>query len=179
MTKKTTESTIQQIPFGTRAKCRISGFTGIVTGRAYHKYGCNDVLLSADRLGSDGEPTKSCWFQEHRIEWGESPEGKAVGSPVDDNHSPVDLTKLGSVYRDEITGCEGAVISICQYINGSNNLTIRSKTVRDQNGQPVEWTFDEGALVLVENKPVVNNAPAVRNGGPYPKPSLPKTRRVD
>lgn len=55
------------IELGTRARDRITGFEGRVTGRCEYITGCNQVLL-APPVGVNGEPREPHWFDEQRLE---------------------------------------------------------------------------------------------------------------
>ena len=52
---------------GTRARDRITGFEGRVTGRCEYITGCNQVLL-APPVGANGEAREAHWFDEQRLE---------------------------------------------------------------------------------------------------------------
>lgn len=56
-----------EIKLGDRAKDRLTGFTGIVTG--IHKFisGCNKVTLAPEEL-KDGKPVETQWFDVQFIE---------------------------------------------------------------------------------------------------------------
>jgi hypothetical protein len=54
------------VKLGDRAKDVISGFSGIVTGRAVYLNGCVHILINSQSLGDKGEP-KSEWFDEPRV----------------------------------------------------------------------------------------------------------------
>ena len=51
---------------GRRVKDRITGFTGVVTGRVEYITGCNLVLV-APPLGPDGALRDSAWFDEQHV----------------------------------------------------------------------------------------------------------------
>lgn len=52
---------------GQKAKDKITGFQGILTGRASYLYGCDQYLINppVDKEGKIGD---ACWFDEGRIE---------------------------------------------------------------------------------------------------------------
>lgn len=54
------------IEMGSTAKDRITGFRGIVTGRAQYLTGCNQYLLNPP--AKDGALVCSEWFDEQRLE---------------------------------------------------------------------------------------------------------------
>lgn len=53
--------------FGKKAKDKISGFEGIITGKASYMYGCDQYLISP-KIGADGSHRQGVWFDEGRIE---------------------------------------------------------------------------------------------------------------
>ena len=52
---------------GSRVRDTISGFTGILTGRAEYLYGCVHLQISPEEL-SEGKPIANDWFDEQRVE---------------------------------------------------------------------------------------------------------------
>ncbi len=55
------------VKLGDKAKDGISGFVGIVTGRAEYLYGCVQVLLAPMKLDKDGKVPDSLWLDEDRV----------------------------------------------------------------------------------------------------------------
>ncbi|OGQ60750.1 MAG: hypothetical protein A3J24_06495 [Deltaproteobacteria bacterium RIFCSPLOWO2_02_FULL_53_8] len=55
------------IKLGVKGKDKITGFEGIITGRASYIYGCDQYLL-VPRMGNDNKLTDAHWFDEGRIE---------------------------------------------------------------------------------------------------------------
>ena len=51
---------------GARAKDKITGFEGIITGRADHITGCNTYGLKG-KLSKNGKPQEAEWFDEGMI----------------------------------------------------------------------------------------------------------------
>jgi hypothetical protein len=51
---------------GKKAKDKITGFEGIITGHADYLYGCDQYLISAEAKDGNSEP-QSYWFDEGRI----------------------------------------------------------------------------------------------------------------
>lgn len=57
------------INLGSEAKCSITGFSGVCTGRAEWLYACTKVLIQPRRiLEKTGLPVDSQWFDEGQIE---------------------------------------------------------------------------------------------------------------
>jgi hypothetical protein len=56
-----------KIEFGKKVKCKITGFTGIVTGRAEYAYGTPRYMVE-QQVGADGKPAEPVWFDESRLE---------------------------------------------------------------------------------------------------------------
>jgi hypothetical protein len=52
---------------GDRVKDRISGFTGIVTGKAHYLYGCTQCSIKPQGL-HNGAPIDADWFDEPQLE---------------------------------------------------------------------------------------------------------------
>ena len=55
------------IELGQKGRDKISGFEGIITGRATYLYGCDQYVL-APPVDKEGKMPDSCWFDEGRIE---------------------------------------------------------------------------------------------------------------
>lgn len=73
---------------------------------------------------------------------------------------------LGDVARDTITGFEGVVVCISQWLHGCRRLTIQPKALHE--GKPIETqSFDEPQCVLVE---AAASPSRIETGGPRPEP---------
>lgn len=57
---------IEMINLGQKAKDKITGFEGIITGRAEYLYGCTQFCIVP--LAKDGKICDSQWFDEGRIQ---------------------------------------------------------------------------------------------------------------
>lgn len=55
------------IQLGVKAKDKITGFTGVVTGFCSYISGCNQALL-VPPVGKDGRFVEAQWFDEQRLE---------------------------------------------------------------------------------------------------------------
>ena len=77
------------------------------------------------------------------------------------------MIKLGDLAKDTITGFEGVVIAITEWLHGCRRMTLQPKALKD--GSPIaSATFDEPQLELIGNE--VSRHP-VRTGGPQAEPS--------
>ena len=56
-----------KMEMGWSVKDRITGFAGVVTGRAEYISGCNQALV-APPLGKEGQHRDSQWLDEQRLE---------------------------------------------------------------------------------------------------------------
>jgi hypothetical protein len=54
------------IELGQKGKDQITGFEGIITGRATYMYGCDQYCLSPE-VDKDGKIQDGVWFDEGRI----------------------------------------------------------------------------------------------------------------
>lgn len=76
------------------------------------------------------------------------------------------VVSLGDIARDTITGFEGVVICLSQWLHGCRRATLQPRELRD--GKPVEsQSFDEPQLELVQSSVVWTTA---NTGGPRPEP---------
>lgn len=56
------------IELGVLARDKVTGFTGIITGKATYITGCDQYVLVPKMTEGDKEPAKSQWFDEGRLE---------------------------------------------------------------------------------------------------------------
>lgn len=78
---------------------------------------------------------------------------------------PQDL-ELGCIAKDSITGFQGVVIAITEWLNGCQRVTIQPQEMKD--GKPIDnFTFDAEQVVVVSPaKPVA----VTKTGGPSISP---------
>ena len=55
------------IELGLKAKDKVTGFTGIITGKVSYLYGCDQYGLTPE-VRKDGKITDTQWFDEGRIQ---------------------------------------------------------------------------------------------------------------
>jgi hypothetical protein len=55
------------VELGSRVRDKITGFTGVVTGRVEYLTGCNQVLV-APKCKDDGALVSSEWLDEQRVD---------------------------------------------------------------------------------------------------------------
>lgn len=53
--------------FGKKAKDKVTGFEGIITGKIYYMYGCSQYLLTPS-VDKDGKKQNGEWFDEGRVQ---------------------------------------------------------------------------------------------------------------
>jgi hypothetical protein len=66
-TQSTTRKGKHMIELGRRAKDKITGFAGTVTGYVVYITGCNQALIVAD--AKDGKAGEASWYDEQRVEY--------------------------------------------------------------------------------------------------------------
>lgn len=69
---------MQEIELGDAVKCKITGFRGIVIGRAEYLHGATQLSVLATTL-SDGKPMEPVWINEARLECEPLPNGLGFG----------------------------------------------------------------------------------------------------
>ena len=73
--------------------------------------------------------------------------------------------KLGDYARDRVTGYEGLVTAITDWLYGCRRITLQRQGWDEKNGKPFEaYTTDDPACELVEANEVQN--PVQQGGGP-------------
>ena len=67
------------------------------------------------------------------------------------------MIKLGMTVRDKITGFQGVVTGICEYISGCNQVLIVPKV--DKQGQPAEshWFDDQRCVRVGKTRVILEN----------------------
>lgn len=81
---------IKKVTLGVKAKDKVTGFTGIVTGHGRYLTGCDQYLLNPT-LGKDGAYREGQWFDENRLDVmskGVVVEIKQGDKPGGPQHSP-------------------------------------------------------------------------------------------
>ncbi len=83
------------------------------------------------------------------------------------------MVKLGTTYRDTITGYEGIATAICRYLSGCVQITLEGEYNKDKNEFPA-WWVDETRLEHVRKKKDVKvtakkDAPAGPQNTPGPQ----------
>ncbi len=77
--------------------------------------------------------------------------------------------KLGDHVKDTITGFNGIVVAITEWMNQCRRISVQPKALSKETGAPIEaQSFDESQLVMVKAKSVP--VPRRENGGPRPEP---------
>lgn len=75
--------------------------------------------------------------------------------------------KLGDIARDKVSGFEGVVIGITQWLHGCERLIIQPQKLHD--GKPIDaLSFDLPQVELVAGK---DHVPQTKTGGPRPTPT--------
>lgn len=74
--------------------------------------------------------------------------------------------ELGDVAKDKISGFEGVVIAITEWLHACKRVTVQPEEINPKNGTPVEnYTFDMPQLEMV------------RKGG-YAKPEKKEGKKI-
>lgn len=80
------------------------------------------------------------------------------------------MIQLGDVAKDTVSGFEGVVIGVTQWLHGCRRLSLQPRKLRD--GKTIDYqSFDEPQLVLVKKSVVTATGPTDRTGGPRPEPT--------
>ena len=74
------------IGLGQTVRDKISGFTGVATGRAEFLYGCERILVQP-KLDKDGKPQEADWFDEPQLDT--VPDIAAIGGGYRDVGGPI------------------------------------------------------------------------------------------
>ena len=78
-----------------------------------------------------------------------------------------DRPKLGCKAKDTITGFNGVVIAVTEWLNGCVRATIQPQELKD--GKPIDAvTFDIEQIEVINPVPIQE---VKRSGGPTPEPS--------
>ncbi len=77
---------MNEIKLGSRVKDKVTGFTGIATGRLVWEFACIRIAVQAQDLDKDGKPLDFQWFDEPRLDVLE--EKAAETALASDKHGP-------------------------------------------------------------------------------------------
>lgn len=85
------------------------------------------------------------------------------------------MVRLGDLARDKVTGFEGIVIGITEYLYNCRRPILQPRGL-DSNGKTIDsQAFDEDQLDIVTPGVISSKRTPVEHGGPLATP----TRRVD
>ncbi len=74
--------------------------------------------------------------------------------------------ELGDVAKDKISGFEGVVVAITEWLHACKRITLQPKDIQEKTGQPVDnFTFDLPQLEMV-------------NKGGYKQPKKKKEKKT-
>jgi len=153
-----------QIPaLGDVAKCRITGYQGVVLARTLWLNNCPRLTVQAREV-KDGKPVDACSFDEPDLEFVEK-----SGVDVIPPERPKQPLEIGDIAKDRITGLEGIVVGITTWLNGCSRVNLKPRSL-DKDGKPLESScFDEKDCLLVA---AVNPKPekVTKTGGPRQDP---------
>jgi hypothetical protein len=59
--------TVSTVELGDQVRDKVTGFKGIVTGKAQYLTGCKQVMVTP-KVGDDGKYVDACWLDVDRVE---------------------------------------------------------------------------------------------------------------
>lgn len=138
------------------AKDVISGYEGIVIGRAEYVTGCNQYALKSTELTKDGLMRDVVWFDEERL--------------VSKDLTVVSQTKfkfpVGSLVEEKYSGFTGIVTAVIEYSNSGDRYLVTPQSLQ-KNGSPSDGQWmDEGYLNLLGRGITKADVKSTRKGGP-------------
>lgn len=154
----------KQIQVGDIAKCRVTGFEGVVIGR--HEYLSNCPRLTIQpRAVKDGKPIDCRSFDDVGLVFVSTSDHQVI--PVERPANPVGL---GDLVEDKLTSLVGVATVWTVWSNGCSRFTVQPKELKD--GLPVDASSsDEKDLVILES--ASPKPKPVKTGGPRPEPRRP------
>lgn len=76
---------------------------------------------------------------------------------------------LGDVAKDRITGFEGVVVAVTQWLNACRRATLQPRTLKEGTVIPAD-SFDVEQLEIVERAAFTEKPEEKRTNGPMPTP---------
>lgn len=125
------------------AKDTVSGFQGVIIARNAHLFGCAQYGLAPQELSTEGTPRATEFFDESRIEVVDN--SSAVEG--DNDFSDIFSIPLGSEVEDKVSGFEGKVLVVVEYLHNCSQYHVAPPVDKDKKLRDGEW-FDEGRLIL-------------------------------
>ena len=75
--------------------------------------------------------------------------------------------KLGVKAEDKVSGFQGIVIGLSQWLTGCDQVCLKPKVGRDGKIRDGQW-FDEGQVVYLSKGLTAKDVKSKTNGGPQP-----------
>jgi hypothetical protein len=147
-----------EIKLGQKVRCRVTGFTGIVTAIASYAHMCNRVLV-APPVDKDGDLPEEVQIDEPQLEVLEEP---TFAIPT----LPKQRIRLGDKVRDPFSEYAGIAMGRTVYINGCSRILVHPRHTASKEKFDSGIWFPEGQLEV--KKPVAkkNVVKEVSTGGP-------------
>jgi hypothetical protein len=148
---------------GDKARCKVSGMTGIVTARKEQLFGNLQFIIETHNDAGD-QPSESWsidWQQLELIE-------KDVMDAVKANR-PNHL-ELGDKVEDRISGYAGIATTMWFWLNGCVHVGVEGPDVEDKpsfrRDEVHRWTRKKKAVIKPEEVPQAKEAVEKKTGGP-------------
>jgi hypothetical protein len=133
---------------GITAKDPITGYQGIIIGRAHHLFGCSQYGIASRDLDSSGQVRKTEWFDEARIEV--VGDGTRTVEEVQENEfAKIFGISIGKKVRDKVTGIVGITTYALEYLYGSNQYAVDPGIDKEGKIQD-SYSYDEGRLEVID-----------------------------
>lgn len=150
------------IQLGVTAKCKATGFQGVVMNRARYLHG-SDRYEVQPPVDKDGKAPDSYTFDEVQLEViDDKPKVRAEEAKA--------LVELGQKVSDPISGIKGVAIAEAIFLNGCRRILVGTTRTNDR-GHPVNTWIDEPQLEIQSKEVVAKSSSRTTGGSCLPSPS--------
>lgn len=135
-----------EFPLSAKLKDKLTGFTGVATGRCESLDGCIQYLLTPQAKEGEKFP-EGTYIDYQRLE--------IVEDPIIDVPMHVFKFDLGDRVRDRVTGHEGIAVVNIAFINGCVRYGVAGKKQKKSEKVPDEVYFASEQLELIKAQELV------------------------
>lgn len=153
------------VALGSKAKDKVTGFEGIVTSRTQCLHMGNRYDVTPVGVAPDGKLKEVYGFDEAALE-------VMPDKPIEKVGEPNFQHDLGVRARDTVSLIEGVIITRTQYLHLCNRYILQPQGLSDKGGKKDLVSADEKALLILEEKPVVEVRRRDTGGPPTPSPRI-------
>ena len=153
---------MKKLEFGYNCKDIVTGFEGILKGRAKFITGCDRVELISGKE-SEWVDAPTLKFLDEGV-YKELEENSSCNKYNDIDQA---LYEFGMLAKDKITNFQGKIITISISITGDISYGLSPEFAKESRNNDATW-FDEGRIEIIDTKKDEIKTEGKRTGGAVP-----------